>query len=101
MRSRSKWDSKWAWKGGAFIPANRHRKKKKHTKGEKNKVLYFGSKQINNFYSLRETGACYKRPYSYKIPVASAAYGLLNWTHCDYTGNISHLGTVWQRLVYR
>lgn len=74
---------------------------KKGGGGKKFEVLYFGPEQINNFYSLGETGACYKRPYSYKIPVASAAYGLLNWTHCDYTGNISHLGTIRQRLVYR
>lgn len=64
-------------------------------------MLSFGSKQINDFYSLGEAGACYKRPYSHKIPVDSPAYGLLNWTHCDYNGNISHLGTVQQRLVYR
>lgn len=38
---------------------------------EKFKVLYFGSKLMNNFHCLEESEACYKRPYSYKIPVDS------------------------------
>lgn len=62
---------------------------------------YFRSKQINVFYSQGETEACFKIPYPYKIPVDSPVYGLLNWTQSDYTGNISHLGTVRQRLLYR
>lgn len=93
-KSRRKWGCTWLWEGAAFslqVP------KKKF----KNEVLYFGPKQINNFYSPEETEACYKRPYPYKIPVDFSASGLLNWTHCGYTGNISHWGTVQQKLVYR